>query len=56
MTNGVIFLWVALSLILIAFAVEPRVAETWAALISSIVLLVFLSRHWPHNGNRRDSQ
>src|SRR5690606_27352548 len=47
MTAGVVFFWAALSLLLIALAVEPREAEAWAALASSIVLLVFLGRHWP---------
>jgi len=49
MTAGVVFFWAALSLLLIALAVEPREAEAWAALASSIVLLVFLGRHWPRN-------
>lgn len=50
MTGGVVFMWIALSLVSITFAVEPRMAETWAALVSSVVLLIFLGRHWPRNG------
>lgn len=47
MTTSMIFLWTALSLILICLSVEPHTAQTWAALACSVVLLLFLGRYLP---------
>lgn len=47
MTTWIVFLWAALSLFLIAVAIEPRAAEAWAAVISGIALLVFMGRALP---------
>lgn len=47
MKTSMIFLWTALSLVLICLSVEPRAAQTWAALVCSVVLLVFLGRYLP---------
>lgn len=49
MTTWIVFLWAALSLLLIAVAIEPRTAEAWAAVISGIALLLFMGRALPIN-------
>jgi hypothetical protein len=47
MTTWMVFIWAALSLLLIALAVEPRTAEAWAAVFCGVLLLLFLGRTLP---------
>jgi hypothetical protein len=47
MSTLFVFIWAALSLLLIALAVELRTAEAWAAVICGVLLLLFLGWSMP---------